>query len=208
MIKRSIVFLLFGFSLLHGRNLPALDQTLSSQLQGSNQYPVLDIIMESISLATPMVEFGTVGAQWLDRRPLDARNTVTALGLTNAGVLALKYTFHRKRPDRTYAPRLWNTRITPSFPSGHTASSAAYATVMTTLYPQYKSYWLGFAFFSGYSQIYTGNHYVLDVLAGWSLGYLVGKTVSHFIRHPSSVVSDQNTPPSVSGPRLQIMIPL
>jgi len=135
-----------------------LDQGVSLQLQGSNAYAGSDYFFELVSLLSPAIE-------------------ITAQTLT----LGFKYFFNRVRPDRTYHPRLWNTRITPSFPSGHTTSSAAWATIMSLQNPDYAPAFWGFALLSGYSQVYTGNHYISDVLAGLTLGILTGVIVNNAI---------------------------
>ncbi|MBA7655420.1 MAG: phosphatase PAP2 family protein [Calditrichaeota bacterium] len=78
---------------------------------------------------------------------------------------------------RDYQPRLWNTRITPSFPSGHTASSAAWATVAAGRYPRSAPIAAAYALVSAWSQVYVGNHYAGDVLAGAVIGVVIGKWV-------------------------------
>jgi membrane-associated phospholipid phosphatase len=163
-----------------GGDIGQLDSTLTTVLQGHNRSPLLDLGMESLSLASPIVEIGWI-AYWaasgeINDDPYAAETGSLAAGsylLTNAVSLALKYTLRRERPARSYRPRLWNTRITPSFPSGHTASSAAWATVAAARYPQHTGVILIYAALSAYSQVYTGNHYLGDVLAGTVLGSVV-----------------------------------
>jgi len=97
--------------------------------------------------------------------------------------VALKYAIARDRPDlgaKNYRPRLLNTKITPSFPSGHTASSFAFASVMGAKHTKYKFPLLGYAALSGYSQMYVGNHYPSDVFAGTLLGYSIGEVTLHY----------------------------
>jgi membrane-associated phospholipid phosphatase len=97
--------------------------------------------------------------------------------ITSALSMAMKYTIRRERPQRHYQPRLWNTRITPSFPSGHTAFSAAMATMVASRYPQSAGLAFLYATGSAYSQVYTGNHYLGDVLAGAVVGYLASALI-------------------------------
>ena len=97
--------------------------------------------------------------------------------MTQAVVTMLKYAIKRERPARDYRPRLWNTRITPSFPSGHTASSAAWATIVAGRYPRSTPIAAVYVLASAWSQVYVGNHYVGDVLAGAVAGGLIGKWV-------------------------------
>lgn len=167
-----------------------LDSILTTALQGRNQSRLLDVTIETVSLVTPLVEIGWIiyesnagvaNDDGYDRETGDlaARSYL----ITNAVTLAMKYTIRRERPHRRYQPRLWNTRITSSFPSGHTASSTAVATMAAIRYPQYAGVALLYAAASGYSQVYTGNHYLGDVLVGAAMGYLVSKLLLHIDRN-------------------------
>lgn len=95
-----------------------------------------------------------------------------ALASTAANVVA-KQLVRRKRPltvDVPIARQLLRAPVTSSFPSGHSASAAAFATAVTL-----ESPWLGavavpVAGAVAVSRIYTGAHYPADVLAGVALG--------------------------------------
>ncbi|MEE9167070.1 MAG: phosphatase PAP2 family protein [Candidatus Neomarinimicrobiota bacterium] len=152
------------------------DAQMSKRIQGDNTRPLLDYAMETVALTTPVFEYaltyglGKSGDLSLNRAALAAVMTYTTIGV-------LKYTIGRERPERRYRPRLWNTRITPSFPSGHVASSALFATWVSTHYPKMTIPAAVFGLVSAYSQVYVGNHYVVDALGGILLGVLVGKLV-------------------------------
>ena len=199
-----IILYLQLISILQAGNLWQLDSLITGSLAGSNLHPGVDYAMEGISLATPFIEWGSVialhGTVWDNQdRSLQHFTQLTTAGLvaTQVGVGLLKYAFKRNRPDRHYQPRLWNTRITPSFPSGHTASSAVFASIVAHKYPSAKSLLVLYFLTSAYSQLYVGNHYASDVLGGAILGGLVGRLL----------VRDQNSSPA-SPALIYISLPL
>ena len=57
-----------------------------------------------------------------------------------------------------------------SFPSGHTASAAAFSGVVGHHLPALRLPLTALALAVGFSRVYTGAHYPGDVLAGWLLG--------------------------------------
>ena len=61
-----------------------------------------------------------------------------------------------------------------SFPSGHTATSFACATVLAVAVPRAAPAAYVLALAIGYSRIYVGAHWVFDVLGGIVLGVAVG----------------------------------
>ncbi|MHA6758562.1 bifunctional phosphatase PAP2/diacylglycerol kinase family protein [Streptacidiphilus sp. PAMC 29251] len=95
-----------------------------------------------------------------------------ALASTAANVVA-KQLSGRRRPVTDAVPlarRLLRQPVTTSFPSGHSASAAAFATAVAL-----ESPWLGAAVAPvaagvAVSRVYTGAHYPGDVLAGLALG--------------------------------------
>jgi membrane-associated phospholipid phosphatase len=95
---------------------------------------------------------------------------VRAQVLSQLFVQGVKYTVGRERPDGS------NRR---SFPSGHTASSFATATILQQHFgwkagiPAYA-----FAGFVGASRMASGKHYWSDVLVGAGLGIAAGRTVT------------------------------
>ena len=68
-----------------------------------------------------------------------------------------------------------------SFPSGHAANNMAVATVMILFLPRLGWLYLPVALLIGYSRIYTGSHWPLDVVAGMVLGALGGLLAARVI---------------------------
>ncbi len=182
--KTAGLFLILALHNIAQGGILNMDSLLTAALHGSNDHPVWNMTMESIALLTPAVEIGWTLRQgclgWAGSDPRAVETFQLAAGsllMTQVVVTALKYALKRERPARDYQPRLWNTRITPSFPSGHTASSAAWATVAAGRYPRSAPVTTAYALVSAWSQVYVGNHYIGDVLAGAVAGVLIGKWV-------------------------------
>ncbi|MBH30483.1 MAG: hypothetical protein CMG71_00650 [Candidatus Marinimicrobia bacterium] len=158
-----------------------LDKGISSSLEGSNRYPLLDISVEAFALATPAVEWGWILSQWQMDKSFQqtdpAQIAAFSLLSTYAVTGITKYILRRERPDRNYKPRLWNTRITPSFPSGHAAASAAWAAAASKAFEDRTPFYLSYVALSAWSQVYVGNHYFSDVVAGVLLGSFIGSVM-------------------------------
>ena len=173
MSRQVSVFLLL--SILSANSFSDWDRQISSRLEGSNKNILFDISMEAFSLLTPVIEWSSIYQSWVkDRSSMNYEIATLGLLTTYSLVGITKYVIGRKRPERNYTPRLWNTRLTPSFPSGHTASSAMWA---TTLFPNKHFLSLSYVALSAWSQVYVGNHYVSDVLSGAIVGTLIGKII-------------------------------
>jgi undecaprenyl-diphosphatase len=65
-----------------------------------------------------------------------------------------------------------------SFPSGHSASAAAFATAVGDVVPTLRGPLRVAAATVAFSRVYTGVHYPADVLAGVAAGALLGRAVS------------------------------
>jgi undecaprenyl-diphosphatase len=81
-----------------------------------------------------------------------------------------------------------------SFPSGHTASAAAFSGIVGRAYPSLLIPINTLAAAVGFSRVYTGVHWPSDVLAGWILGKAVAYGVDRIARRIGFVGS--STSPS------------
>ena len=92
---------------------------------------------------------------------------------------AMKYYFEEARPmvatgleGYQYFIENVSLRNYHSFPSGHTASAFALAAILAFISPDKKRslLFLLIAIIVGYSRIYTGQHFLIDVLVGSFVG--------------------------------------
>jgi len=146
--------------------------------------PILDRTMPELSIVA------TKSRLWMGIAALlatfgGAKGRRTAIeGMVAVGVnsfvvnIPLKSAVRRKRPtDVVPEERRLAKPDSYSFPSGHTASAAAFSGVVGKAYPKL---WLpinGLAAMVGFSRVYTGVHFPGDVLGGW----IVGKGVAALV---------------------------
>jgi len=64
-----------------------------------------------------------------------------------------------------------------SFPSNHAMNMFTAATVLSCFYNKYAGYYFGFAVLIGFSRIYVGVHYPLDIIGGAVFGIILGSGV-------------------------------
>jgi undecaprenyl-diphosphatase len=117
-----------------------------------------------------------------------------AVAVTSAlANLVVKGVARRVRPSvEVPAARRLEQPASSSFPSGHTASAAAFSGVVGREVPQL---WLPLnatAAAVGFSRVYTGVHYPGDVAIGWLLGKSVAAVARRLLHryeagHPTRV---------------------
>ena len=112
---------------------------------------------------------------------------VLAVIVSDQAAYRLKHLVPRSRPCRddavsTLVEARWDVSGNRSFPSSHAANSAALATVGSLAYPPITLPCMLLAFAVGFSRVYLGVHYPLDVFGGWMLGYLSGLVVWILLR--------------------------
>jgi undecaprenyl-diphosphatase len=105
---------------------------------------------------------------------------VAATSITTSLLNALfKYAVQRDRPPTVILdPKpLMEVPTTSSFPSGHTSTSFACAYVISRLAPRLTVPVFVLAALIGFSRVYVGVHYPLDVVAGAIFGLIVARAL-------------------------------
>jgi undecaprenyl-diphosphatase len=106
---------------------------------------------------------------------------IAAIGVTSFAVnQPMKLVSARTRPDRADVPqeRWVSMPESTSFPSGHSASAAAFATAVGDVIPAASIPLRATATLVGFTRVYTGVHYPSDVVVGATAGALFGRLTS------------------------------
>ena len=102
----------------------------------------------------------------------------------------------RPRPD---VPRLEESPVDSSFPSGHTAAAAAYSAIAVVVFWRFRNVWVRTAvvvlvvaipIIVGGARVYAGMHYLTDVVAGVLLGLASVFVVWLVLRHRQAPADD------------------
>jgi membrane-associated phospholipid phosphatase len=112
---------------------------------------------------------------------------LAAIGATSLVVnQPMKMAGARRRPDREVGgvPQQRWVRMpsSTSFPSGHSASAAAFAVAVGDVLPALRLPLRAAAGIVAFSRVYTGVHYPGDVLVGATVGTLIGRLTSRVAR--------------------------
>jgi undecaprenyl-diphosphatase len=106
---------------------------------------------------------------------------IAAIGVTSFAVnQPMKFLSARTRPDRSGVPeeRWVDMPESTSFPSGHSASAAAFATAVGDVIPSARIPLRAAASLVGFTRVYTGVHYPSDVVVGATVGAMLGRLTS------------------------------
>jgi undecaprenyl-diphosphatase len=133
---------------------------------------------------------------------------LAAIGATSLVVnQPMKLAGARERPDRegVGVPRQRWVRmpLSTSFPSGHSASAAAFAVAVGDAVPALRLPLRAAAAVVAFSRVYTGVHYPGDVVVGAAVGTLVGWLTSRVARHlhrPGTGSADTRNPATSPHP--------
>ncbi|MFF0747038.1 bifunctional phosphatase PAP2/diacylglycerol kinase family protein [Streptomyces sp. NPDC004111] len=159
------------------------EQVAAARLTGAEQ--VLPALSKAanhgklwIGAAAVLAVAGGPSARRAARRGLGS----LALASLTTNVVA-KYAVRRARPVSDLVPlvrRPRKTPWTPSFPSGHSASAAAFVTGVALEAPRYGALLAPVAAAVAFSRVYVGVHYPGDVLAGCALGVAAAAVTCHW----------------------------
>lgn len=129
---------------------------------------------------------GTVGyALWegSESRPgHTAWQSLDSMAIAGVGTEILKLTFQRPRPSQSDNPNLWRQGSgNKSFPSGETATMAAFVTPIIIEYQaEHPTVWAlsALPLYMGRARMASQGHWLSDVLAGGALGVASGYVAS------------------------------
>src|SRR5258706_7550325 len=155
----------------------ALDRAAMRRV-AQNDSRLLDLVMPRLSRAANhgMLWTGLAIGLWVTGDRWTRRAAWRGIGglaaASAAANIAVKGLAARDRPDaRVPASRqLQRAPRTTSFPSGHAASAAAFATGVALEQPALAAPVIVLAAAVGASRVVTGVHYPSDVLAGFAIG--------------------------------------
>ena len=155
--------------------------------------PTLDRAMARLSRAADYSRLSVAAAALLAAAGGRYGPRAAAMGLASVGVassvvnVGLKPLGRRKRPDRAVerVPVARHVRMpsSTSFPSGHSASSFAFATGVGHVLPPAAIPLRTLAALVAYSRIHTGVHYPGDVVAGALAGTALAQFTTHALDH-------------------------
>lgn len=173
--------------------LPA-DASLQLLLNQQWRSPVLDAVLPLFSLRAPL--FALLAGLLVWRSALRGKGQalyfillVLAMGASDLSCNVVKHAVGRLRPLHAVAGTFYQesgqwqrlpATYTPdrqrdtSFPSGHAANTAALVVLAMMFWPRLRRGVWALPVIVGWSRVYVGKHYPLDLVAGWALGAAVG----------------------------------
>jgi len=156
----------------------SFDRWIDEQFDALRGRPLVDRVMYGASTV------GEHGGVWLLIclvllvRPTSRRRALRALlwlGIESVLVNGpMKMAFRRQRPERPDAqPHRLRVQTTSSFPSGHSASSATMATILSEGSPWVPAWW-AVALTIAVSRVHVRDHHASDVMGGLAVGTGLG----------------------------------
>lgn len=156
----------------------ALDRRIGRRVNGAGTGPALDRVLLGLSTAANngLLWYGVAGALALTG-PTGRRAAVRGLlslgGSSAVANLVAKPLFGGHRPVAADIPVARQLKVFPqsaSFPSGHTASAAAFASGVAIESPALAVAVVPIAAAVGYSRLHVGAHWLSDVVGGALIG--------------------------------------
>ena len=126
---------------------------------------------------------GVLAARKGSTRRAGLRGVAAIAGASAMANAICKPIFPRRRPAAELLPlhrRLEKRPTSSSFPSGHSASAAAFTTAVAMENPAIGAAIAPLAAAVAYSRVHTGVHWPTDVLAGLGIGVGVGAATRHW----------------------------
>jgi undecaprenyl-diphosphatase len=171
-----------GWPAALGRTAADADLALFHRVAGAHN-PALDLAMPALSRAADWSRLwlGVAALLALSGRP--ARRRAAARGLASVALASAsanglaKLSVRRVRPPLAAVPRVRRVHrvpVTTSFPSGHSASAAAFTVGVALESPELAVPVGALAAGVAVSRVWTGAHYPGDVVAGVALGTAAG----------------------------------
>ena len=148
---------------------------------GDRYVTILSDLGEGLGWVVAGLALGWLGGRRGRRAGLAA--TAASLGTTYVVQQMLKPVFRRQRPHVGRDVLVVGIRTTDaSFPSGHTASSFAAATAISSFYPKSAPLVFGLATGVGASRVHLGHHFPSDVAVGGLIGIATGTLVAWLLK--------------------------
>jgi undecaprenyl-diphosphatase len=133
--------------------------------------PFLTKVMNSVSgLGSATAGLAFVGLFYLADWRREFRVTVVALAITGVVVATLMFTVRRPYPPKPVCATGGAETVATSFPSGHAAAVAVYATVARHSRQLPVAVVAPGALLIAVSRVYLGTHYLSDTVVGVAIG--------------------------------------
>lgn len=196
------------------------DEAIYGRLARTNSR-TLDVLMPALSRAADYSILWFVSAATMHSSGRRRARRAAARGVASIAVTSLltnqllKRLHFRPRPDSSVvsARRIAHRMpVSSSFPSGHSASAAAFATAVGSEHAPLGAVLGVLAAGVGVSRVATGAHYPSDVVVGWGVGAAVAAVGTRIIPPIAAVVPDEYQPaqqriePLADGTGLHIVV--